>query len=224
MLRAGFIGTFALMDFFMDQNVRTHTVGTRTSDTGAVATTSSEGDTTIALKDFTSGDQILKGDIITIQSVAGVNPVSGGVWEGSEPRQFVATADLTIGAGGTGTLSISPKIYSSAANEDFLPIQTVNDLPAANDVVTIVTGDSGTSHSQNLFFHQNAFAMTMVPFARPMSAGQSVMWGQATDEDLGLSITVSTDWDSSAFQENTRIDILYGWDTTQPEYAVRGTG
>lgn len=224
LIRKGFIGRFALMDFFMDQNVKTHTVGVRVSDTGAIATTSSEGDETLALKGFTAGDIIAAGDIITIQSVAGVNPVSGDVWEGSELRQFVATAALTIGAGGTGTLAIAPKIYSSAANEDFLPIQTVNDLPAANDVVTIVSGDSGSSHPQNLLFHPNAFALTCVPLAAPMSAGQSVKWGQATDEDLGLAITVSTDWDSTNFRENTRVDILYGWDTIEPSYAVRGTG
>ena len=224
LIRKGFIGRFALMDFFMDQNVVSHTVGTRVSDTGAVATTSSEGATTLALKGFTENDQILQGDIITVDSVAGVNPISGQVWENAALRQFVATADLTIGSGGTGTLSISPKIYSSAANEDFLPIQTVNDLPAANDVVTIVSGASGSSHPQNMFFHPHAFALTMVPIARPMSANKSVMWGSATDEDLGLAVTVSTDWNSVAFSENTRIDVLYGWDTIEPEYCVRGTG
>lgn len=223
LVRKGFIGRFALMDFFMDQNIRTHTVGTRTSDTGAVETTSVEGATTLAVKGFTAGDVIAAGDIITVQSVAGVNPVSGGVWEGSELRQFVATAAATL-TDGTGTISISPKIYSSSANEDFLPIQTVNDLPAANDVVTVVSGDSGTSHPQNLFFHPHAFALTCVPLAAPMSAGQSVKWGQAADEDLGLAVTVSTDWDSTNFRENTRIDILYGWDTPEPEYCVRGTG
>lgn len=225
LIRKGFIGRFALMDFFMDQNVRTHTVGTRVSDTGQVATTSSEGATTLALKGFTSGDIIAAGDVFTIESVAGVNPISGGVWEGSELRQFVNNTELTIGAGGTGTLtSISPKIYSSAANEDFLPIQTVNDLPAVNDVVTIVSGASASAHPMNLLFHPHAFALTMVPIAKPMSAGQSVAWGQATDEDLGLAVTVSTDWDSTNFRENTRIDVLYGWDTIEPEYACRLTG
>ena len=224
LIRQGFIGRYALMDFFMDQNVVSHTVGVRVSDTGAIATTSSEGATTLALKGFTDGDVIAKGDIITIDSVAGVNPISGQIWENAQLRQFVATAELTIGGSGTGTLSISPKIYSSSANEDFLPIQTVNDLPAANDVVTIVSGSSGQSYPQNLFFHPNAFALTMVPIAKPMSAGQSVMWGQATDEDLGLAVTVSTDWNSVAFSENTRIDVLYGWDTIEENYAVRGTG
>lgn len=225
MIRKGFIGRFALMDFFMDQNVRSHTVGTRVTDTCQVKTTSSEGATTIALKGLTAGDIIAVGDIITIQSVAGVNPLSGQVWEGSELRQFVCTAAGTADASGEiAALAISPKIWSSAANEDYLPYQTVNDLPAANDTVTIVSGNSATSHPQNLLFHPHAFAFTCVPIAAPMSANKSVAWGQSTDEDLGLSITISTDWDSTNFRENTRLDILYGWDSPQPSYCVRLTG
>jgi len=223
LIRKGFIGRFALMDFFMDQNIRTHTVGVRVTDTGAIEAAPSEGAESIALKGFTAGDIIAAGDIVTIQTVAGVNPISGGVWEGSELRQFVATAALTL-TDGTGTLAISPKIYSSAADEEYLSIQTVKDLPAVNDIVTVVSGASGASHPQNLLFHPHAFALTCVPLAAPMSAGQSVKWGQAKDEDLGLAITVSTDWDSTNFRENTRIDILYGLDTIEAEYAVRGTG
>ncbi|KKL82104.1 hypothetical protein LCGC14_1988080, partial [marine sediment metagenome] len=178
----------------------------------------------IALKEFNAADTLNDGDIITIATVAGVNPISGDEWEDAQLRQFVVTADATADGSGDMTVSVLPKIYSSAADEDFLPIQTVNNLPAVGDEVTIVTGASGAKHAQNLIFRPEAFALTMVPFERPRSAGQSVSWAQATDEDIGLSITISDSWDATNFRNITRADILYGWDTIQPEYAVRVTG
>ena len=220
----GFQGqTYAGIDMWMDQNVKSHTVGTY-GGAPKVKTVSSEGDTSIALKEFNAADTLNDGDIITIATVAGVNPISGDEWEDAQLRQFVVTADATADGSGDMTVSVLPKIYSSAADEDFLPIQTVNNLPAVGDEVTIVTGASGAKHAQNLIFRPEAFALTMVPFERPRSAGQSVSWAQATDEDIGLSITISDSWDATNFRNITRADILYGWDTIQPEYAVRVTG
>jgi hypothetical protein len=99
----------------------------------------------------------------------------------------------------------------------------VGTLPANGAAITVV-GTESTGYPQNMAFHPNAFALTMVPFRRPKSAGQSVMWAQASDPQLGISITVATAFDVSAYKELTRLDILFGADTPQPEYAVRITG
>lgn len=226
MLRKGFRGEFALMEIFMDQNITNHTTGTqatRADGTGTVQvkTTSSEGDTSIALKGLTaSTGTITQGDILTFASVAGVNPVSGAAWEGNALRQFVATATATADASGDATVSVSPAIISSAQTSKDLPYQTVNDLPAANDNVTI-SGSASTAYMQNLLFHPECFAMTMVPFDTPMSAGASVKWATATDQDLGLAIAIATGYDISNYKEITRADILFGWDTPRPELGVR---
>lgn len=220
----GFIGQhYGGIDFYMDQNIYSHTVGTY-SGTIRVKTASSEGDTSIALKGFTPGNTLKNGDIISIATVYGVNPISGQVWENNQKRQFVVTADATADASGDMTVSVSPKIYSESATEDYLPYQSVNGLPAVNDVVTVESGDSGATVVQNLIFHPNCFALTMVPFARFRSAGQSIMQGQAMDEDIGLSITVSTGADIENFRESTRADILFGWDTVEGNYGVRLAG
>lgn len=219
----GFQGsTYAGIDLYMDQNVATHTVGNHGGSPN-VATAPSEGDTSIALQGFNAGDTLLTGDVFTIASVAGVNPVSGDAWENNQLRQFVVTADATADGSGDVTVSISPTIYSSAAGETYLPYQTVNDLPAVGDEVTVVGAANG-AYAQNLIFRPEAFALTMVPFERPRSAGQSVAWAQATDEDIGLSITLTDSWDATNYRNITRADILYGWDVIQPEYAVRLTG
>lgn len=223
LLRKGFIGNFALMDFFMDQNIQTHLVGAH-SGTPVMDGATAEGATSLVIDGWPNATLVLKeGDVFTIAGVVGVNPISGQAWEGNELRQFVVTADATSNGAGEATVSISPKIYSASAAEDFLPYQTVVALPANGAAVTVV-GTASTSYPQNIAYHPDCFALTMVPYARPKSAGQSVMWAQASDNQLGLSITVSTAFDITNYLEATRLDILYGWDTIRPELGVRITG
>ena len=156
--------------------------------------------------------------------MVGVNPVSGKAWEGDQLRQFVVTSDVLSDGSGNATIPISPKIYSSAALEDVLPYQTIVTLPANGAAITVVTGAESSAHLQNLAFHPDCFALTMVPFKKPKSAGSSIMWGQASDKQLGLSITVATAFDIDTYSEATRLDILFGWDTIRPELGVRITG
>jgi len=223
LLRKGFSGRYALMDFFEDQNITTHTVGAH-SGTPVMNGATAEGATALNIDGWPNTTTVLKkGDIFTIAGVYGVNPVSGKVWEGNELRQFVVTADAISNGSGETAVSIAPKIYSSAATEDYLPYQTVGTLPANGAAITVV-GTLSTGYPQNLLFHPNCFALTMVPFERPKSAGQSVMWAQASDPQMGLSITVATAYDITNYKENTRLDILYGWDTPQPEYGIRLVG
>lgn len=225
LLRKGFVGNFALMDFFMDQNIKTHTVGVwDAGSTGVMNGATAEGASSLVTNGWAASTTILKqGDVFTIAAVYGVNPVNGSVWEGNELRQFVATADVTSDGSGNATIPISPTIYSSAATEKYLPYQTVATLPQNGAAITVVGSDSG-AYPQNLAFHPDCFALTVVPFEKPKSAGQSVMWAQANDPQLGLSITVSTAFDISNYKEITRLDILYGWDTIRPSLGVRITG
>jgi len=225
LLRKGFIGRFAVMDFFMDQNVRSHTVGTwDAGSTGVMNGATAEGATSLVTNGWAASTVILqKGDVITIAAVYAVNPISGVAWEGQQLRQFVVTSQVTSGAGGAATIPIWPTIYSSAATETYLPYQSIVTLPQNGAAITVV-GSDATAYPQNIAHHPNAFALTMVPFAKPKSAGQSVMWAGANDPQLGLSITVATAFDIVYYKEVTRLDILYGWDTIEPNYAVRITG
>lgn len=225
LLRKGFAGKFATMDFFQDQNVRSHTVGTwDAGSTGVMNGVTAEGASSLVTNGWAASTAILKqGDVFTIADVYAVNPISGDKWEGDELRQFVATADVTSDAGGNATISISPTIYSASAAEDYLPYQTVDAVPVNGAALTVV-GSDATAYPQNLLFHPDCFALTMVPFEKPKSAGQSVMWAQASDPQMGLSITVCTAFDITNYKEVTRLDILYGWDTIQANYGIRLIG
>lgn len=225
MLRKGFIGNFALMDFFMSQNIPSHTVGTwDAGSTGVMNGATAEGATSLVTNGWAASTVVMQdGDVFTIAAVYGVNPISGQVWEGNELKQFVCTAQVTSDGAGNATIPISPKIYSSAATENFLPYQTVVTLPQNGAAITVV-GSDATTYTQNLAFHPDTFALTMVPFKRPQSAGQSVLWEQASDPQLGLSITLCQAFAIGTYLEYTRLDILFGWDTIRPEFGCRITG
>ena len=223
LLRKGFIGNFALMDFFMDQNIQTHLVGHHSSGANPVMNgATAEGATSIVTNGWSGANGLKKGDVFTIANVVGVNPISGQAWEGNELRQFTVTADV-LDVVADMTIAISPKIYSAAAAGDYLPYQTVVALPVNGAAITVV-GTEDLSYPQNMAYHPDCFALTMVPYARPKSAGQSVMWGQANDPQMGLSITISTGFNITTYLEVTRLDILYGWDTIRPELGLRITG
>jgi hypothetical protein len=228
MIRKGFIGRFALADMYMDQNMQSYTTGSGVSkcdgETVQVKTQPAEEATSIALKNFAENETLLAGDVITFSTVAGVNPMSRAAWENNQLRQFVVTATATADASGDMTVNLSPAIISSAATSKALPYQTVNDLPAVNDYVTAHIQTNSTAYMQNAMFHPNTFCLTMLPFDPPQSAGQSVKWATATDEQLGLSITFASGFDISNYKEIYRLDILFGWDTIYPDLGCRITG
>ena len=226
-VRKGFMGRYFDLEHFSDQNVMPHTVGNYI-DTAAVMDGPGIADATSIPTtgwNFSATGLLKRGDVIEIDGVVAVNPISGNAWEGGELRQFVVTADVDSGADpGDAIIPIYPKLISKTASAAELPYQTVVDLPASGAAITVVSGDKESSYAQNLAFHSDCFALTMVPFARPVSAGSSVNWGADSDKQLGLSVTVATAFDLANHQESTRIDILYGVDTIRPELGLRIIG
>jgi len=109
-------------------------------------------------------------------------------------------------------------IYSSSAAETDLPYQTMNDLPADNDNVT-VAGTSGLVHPVSLAFHKDAFGLCMVPIEQPAS----VVWGARESYD-GYQISVIRYLDGSTLTETIRFDVLYGIKVLNPFLACRIAG
>ena len=215
--------SFAGFAMYESQNVNTHTVGTWAglSDVQKDAA-SSEGDTTVALKSTGAAETILEGDIFTFASVNSVNPVSG-IATGSLRQFVVNTGTVMDGSGEVAALACTPgqgvhAIYSSAADETNLPYQTVNDLPADNDNVT-VAGTSGLVHPVSMAFHRDAFGLCMVPIEQPAS----VVWGARESYD-GYQISVIRYLTGSTLTETIRFDILYGVKVLNPFLACRIAG
>jgi hypothetical protein len=217
-LKRGFLGNIANFDIYMDQNIKVHTNGAF-HDTGSTAsilvgTTGGATGTSVELVHFRNVSTVAlkNGDVFTVAGVFAVNPVSGE--STGTLRQFVVTADASCAATATSAIVTA---YVEPEMIDTGPYKTVDTLPAAGALVTIV-GTQGEPYPVNLAFHRKAFALVMVPLPKPMG-----VWGStATDE--GYSIRIVKDYDIDLDDEVCRLDVLYGTKTLYPELAVRIRG
>ena len=151
-----------------------------------------------------------------------VNPISG-MATGSLRQFVVNTAASMDGSGEITALACTPgqgvhKIYSSLADEEWLPYQTMNDLPAGNDAVT-VAGTTGLVHPVSLAFHRDAFGLCMVPIEQPASCS----WAARESYD-GYQISVIRYLTGATLTETIRFDVLYGVKTLNPFLACRIAG
>lgn len=217
-VRGRTIGPLAGFDTYMDQNIKRHTTGVwggtplvngaSQSVTYANAThTYGSTSQTLNVDGLTATTGAVKqGDVFTIAGVYSVNPVSKdstGVLQ-----EFVVQADGTASGTGTIALTISPAIITSGA------FQTVDAAPADNAAITLKA-----THTANLAFHKNAFALVTCPLELPDGAA----W-KAQQSANGLSVRVVKDYDIDSDDEIIRIDILYGVKTLYPELACRLLG
>lgn len=192
-IREAYLGRVGKFDIAGDQNVVTFTPGTGTGY--LINETPAEGETTYTLD--TGSGTILAGDIITIDAVNAVNPVSGA--DLGYLKQFCVTTGLS-----GNDITVYP-----AANAA-MPYKTVSALPLEDAAVTVV--GTGTARACNLAFHKNCFALVMLPMEMPESAGF-----KARETHNNISIRVIKAYDVENDVEIIRLDILYGKKTIYPE-------
>jgi hypothetical protein len=110
------------------------------------------------------------------------------------------------------TMVISPPIITSGA------YQTVSNGPADGSAL-VFFGTAATGYKQNMVFHKNAFALTMVPLEMP--AGSV---GGARKSYKGLSVRVVPTWDGINNVSFWRLDVLYGVKAIDARLATRLSG
>jgi hypothetical protein len=207
-------------DCYSSQNVVNYTVGNHagspviSTEQGANGVTTYQAamntnQSTIIVDGFTAGSTLNEGDVFTIAGVYAVNPVT------KVPlpylQQFVVGAPVTA-TGCSDAITISPAIIVSGQ------YQTVSAAPATNAALTFM-GEAGASYPQNLVFHENAFALCMVPMELPEGAIK-----KARQSYKGLSIRVICDYDIINDINMWRLDILYGVKPIYPDLATRLSG
>jgi len=195
----------------MDQNIARHTTGTVSNATPAIDTNVVAGDTTFHLDGLNGATVTAKqGDTFTIAGVFAVNPQSRqstGVL-----RQFVVTADTTAVGSEFAALPISPAPFASGA------FQNVTALPVDGDLVTFFNPSAGTS-TQNLAFHQDAFALVTVPLELPDGVHFA-----ARESYKGINIRIVRQYTIADDSIPCRLDVIYGTKVLYPELAVRLAG
>jgi hypothetical protein len=196
------VGRLSGFDLFESQNVPTHTKGTATTIT--LASNPAEGATSVSLTAGGNGT-LVKGDIITFAACNAVNPLSKS--DLGYAQQFVVTATTSVTT--ATSVPISPAMKAATA------YQNVTALPTTGSNVVTLVG----SHTANLAFQKNAFALVTVPIQAP----DGVPWSE-TVEYQGMSIRLVKDFDITNDQEIVRLDVLYGWTATYPDLACRILG
>ena len=204
-------------DWYMDQNVRSFTVGAL-GGTPLVNAASQTGASLIT-KGWTSSaaQRLNQGDVFTIGSgstgVYAVNPQSGQ--STGALRQFVVTAPASSDGSGNLTVNISPSIIVSG------PYKTVTGAtgditgPAANATINVL-GAANQVTPQGLAFHPDAFTFATADL--PLYGGLD-MGDRMTDENL--SMRVIRDYDINTDRAPLRIDLLGGWATLYAQLACR---
>ncbi len=207
-------------DCYSSQNVVNYTVGayagspviSAAANASGVTTYAAAKDTnqsTILVDGLTSGATLNQGDVFSIAGVFAVNPVTKQVLP--YLQQFVVNAGMTA-TGTADAINISPAIIVAGQ------YQTVSAAPAQNEALTFM-GSAGASYPQNLVFHENAFALCMVPMELPEGAIK-----KARQSYKGLSIRVICDYDIINDINMWRLDILYGVKPIYPDLATRVSG
>ena len=215
------IGRYSKFMLYENQSLKLHTVGVATgtplingaSQSVTYAASGAAWEQTLATDGWTNSTAgiLLAGDVITIAGVNSVNRrtrVSTG-----DLQTFVVKSDATSGAStGPATLTISPPMITSG------PYQTVVAAPADGAVITVKTGAGGSSHKQNIAFHENAITLAMAPLDLPTQGAEA-----SRESFNNVSIRTVTQYAIGTDTTTYRFDILYGVKAQNPDFAVRTT-
>lgn len=203
----GAMGKAVGLNWLMDQNLATHTVGTY-SGTPLVNGANQTGSTLIT-DGWGSGVSALNvGDTFTLAGVYSVNPQSRQ--STNQLQSFVVTQTINDTTGAM-TIAISPAIIIAGA------YQTVTASPADNAALTVL-GATGVTSPQGMLFHRDA--MTLVSADQFVPKGLD--WAMAMgDDDLGISVRILRNYNINNNQVPCRIEVLYGVAMLRPELACR---
>jgi hypothetical protein len=218
------LGMIGGVDTYMAQNVQTHTTGarddttpiTKAAGTGVLstdwATSKNSGTMVLSTSGWDTATTIKAGDVFTIAGIYDVNPVSKATLP--HLKQFVVVSDTTahVTTSSETPITIAPAIIPSGA------FQNVSAAPTAGLAIVNV-GAASTGYAQNMVFHKNAFALTMVPMESPPGATQV-----ARKSYKGISVRVIPYYDGTNDVSNFRLDILYGVKTIDRRLAARLSG
>lgn len=146
-----------------------------------------------------------KGDVITFAGTNRVHPETKA--DTGVLQQFVVTADY---AGGAGTLSFSPAIYTSTGR------QNVVSTGIANSAAITKVGGASAVYKPSLAFHRDAFAFVTADLEMPEGVDFS-----AREVYDGLSMRVVRQYDITNDAFPCRIDVLYGYKAIRAQLAAR---
>jgi hypothetical protein len=199
-------GVLGFDEINMSQSIGMHTTGAWGTTITSTGTLSTQGQATLPISFTGSGKTWKAGDVFTIAGVYAVNPQTRQ--STGSLQQFVVTADLT--ASSTGTLSISPAIYTADH-----ALATVDSFPQATAVVTML-GSASTQYAQNLSYHKDAITLATADLLLPQGVDMA-----SRQTHNGISMRIVRQYDINNDRMPCRVDVLYGYAAIRPSMATR---
>lgn len=203
--REGSMGRTGGFDFYENTLIANQTTGTSAAATGYTVNgaVTVNGSTAVTLA--AGANTFKKGDVITFVGCNRVHPETKA--DTGVLQQFVVTADY---AGGAGSLSFAPAIYTSGGR------QNVVAAGIANGVAVAKIGGASAIYKPSLAFHKDAFAFATADLVMPQ--GVDFASRQVLD---GISMRIVRQYDINNDKFPCRLDVLYGYKTIRPELACR---
>lgn len=206
----GAMGHAMGMDYFMSQNVKQLTCGTRVGTILIDGTVSTEGSTTIHVDGLTNAtDTFVAGDVFTVADVYKVNPETKE--STGALQQFVVTTAATA-ASNEVDLTVSPAMRTTGAK------QNIDAFPQDGAAVTVV-GTASTTYPQNLVYHPEAYTFATANLEMPKDVSF-----KAQEAYEGINMRILRQYDINNANYPMRIDIFFGFLAQRPEFGCRVIG
>lgn len=203
--KEGKMGRTAGFDFFENTLIPTQTTGTCAATTGYTVNgaVTTNGATSCVLQ--TGANTFKKGDIFTVAGCNRVHPETKA--DTGQLQHFVVTADY---AGGAGTLSFAPAIYTSTGQ------QNVVAAGMSNGSAVVKIGGASAVYKPSMVFHEDAFAFASADLIMPKGVDFA-----AREVFDGISLRIVRAYDINNDNLPCRIDVLYGYKTIRAQLACR---
>ena len=151
------------------------------------------------------------GDAFTIAGVNSVHHITKG--DTGQLKTF-RIHEIVTGAGGAGTVKISPPIISNGGATDAeLQYKNVAATPANGAAITFL---NTVTASVNPFWHKDAIELLRSELIMPSDAGMSSI--NATT-DQGINVLMTKQGDINDLKVKYRLDVFFGTVMTNPEMA-----
>jgi hypothetical protein len=200
--RSGSIKNALGFDWMKDQTVLIHTPGTFSA-----GTVNGAGQTGTTLTTNAITGTLVKGDIITIANVNGVNRIEKQSY--GQTRQFVVLAN--VASGGT-SISIYPAIIPPSGGVQ-VQYQTTDSSPANGAAISLASPAS-TAYRKNIAFVPDTVTMATADLEIPPNV-------EAARHELdGVSMLMVRQFIIATGQTGTRLDVVWGALWVRPEWAV----
>jgi hypothetical protein len=211
--REGFYGRIAGADFYENERTWVLTNGsdvTGTTDSTGLGTADSDGGYSILDIDATIAANVQNaGMVFTISGVKACHPQTKQSL--GYDQQFVIVSATT------NATTVYPKIYLSGPRQNVCSSTGAQLATTDFDSKTLTFhGSASASYRQNLMYHKDFFAFVTAELPLMDDALKCV---RMTKDGLSLRV-----WQASDIRNDemlVRIDILYGFKTLRPEWAVR---